>query len=144
MANTSPIFTGTPRISWGSTDGDGGSAGPLKTADTNMDGTGTSLTVFTAGSSGSYLKKLRARGAGSCTATVLRVFINNGSTNATVANNILIDEMSMPTISSSAVQALPSFELALEFAIPNGYKVQVKLGTTVSAGYFVSVIGGDY
>ena len=143
-ANTSPIFTLTPDIAWGSADGNGGTAGPLKTANTAMDGTGTVLTVFTAGANGSYLGKLVARAAGTNTASVLRVFINNGSTNATVANNILIGEASLPATTANLVGALQPIDLPLNFALPAGYKINVALGTTVSAGYCVSVQGGDY
>lgn len=143
-ANQNPIFTGTPDIQWGSADGNGGTAGPLKTANTAVDGTGTVLTVFTAGSNGSYVQRLIARPAGSCTTSVLRVFINNGSTNATIANNILVGEISLPTTTLTQLAALTPFELPLNFALPAGYKINVVLGTTVSAGYCVSVIGGDY
>lgn len=143
-ANTSPIYTLTPDIAWGSADGNGGTAGPLKTANTAMDGTGTVLTVFTAQTNGSYVRKLIARAAGTCTGSVLRVFINNGSTNATIANNILIDEITLPATTAIATAALPTIQVPLEFAMPNGYKINVTLGTTVSAGWWVSVIGGDY
>lgn len=143
-ANTTPIYTVTPDIQWGSADGNGGTAGPLKTQNTAMDGTGTVLTVFTATTNGSYVKKLVARAAGSCTGSVLRIFINNGSTNATIANNILLSEVTLPTTTAIATAALPAIEVPLEFALPNGYKINVTLGTTVSAGWCVSVVGGDY
>jgi hypothetical protein len=143
-ANTNPIFALTPDIAWGSADGNGGTAGPLKTANTAMDGTGTVLTVFTAGANGSYVQRLIARAAGSCAASVLRVFINNGSTNATLANNILIAEATLPLTTASLVGALQPTEVALNFPLPAGYKINVALGTSVSAGYCVSVLGGDY
>lgn len=143
-ANTTPIFSATPRLSWGSTDGDGGSAGPLKTANTAKDGTGTVLTIFTAGANGSFLDKLIARPAGTNTASVLRVFINNGSTQATLANNIMVAEFSLAAITLSEIAAQPDYVVSLGIPIPAGYKVLVTLGTTVAAGYFVSVAGGDY
>lgn len=144
-ANTAPIFTGQPQISWGATDGDGGAAGPLKTANTAKDGTGTVLTVFTAdATNGGWVDHLRARAAGTCTASVLRVFVNNGSTNATIANNVLIGELSLPATTLSEVAAIAHYEFPLGFALPAGYKILVTLGTTVSAGYCVSVIGGKY
>lgn len=143
-ANTSPIFTLTPDVAWGSADGNGGTAGPLLTANTAMDGTGTVLTVFTAGANGSYVSRLIAKAAGTNVATVLRVFINNGSTNATIANNTFIAEATLPATTASAVAALQPVEIPLNFALANGYKINVTLGTTVVAGYRVTVIGGDY
>jgi hypothetical protein len=143
-ANTAPIFTLTPDLGWGSADGNAGTAGPLLTANTAMDGTGTVLTVFTAGASGSYVQRLIARAVGTNVASVLRVFVNNGSTNATIANNTLIAEVTLPITTASAVSALQPIELPLNFALPAGYKLNVALGTTVAAGYRVSVLGGDY
>lgn len=143
-ANTNPIYTLTPRISWGIADGNGGAAGPLKTANTAMDGTGTVLSVFTAGANGSYVQRLIARAAGTNIATVLRVFINNGSAQGTIANNILIGEISLPATAANAAAALQPIELQLNFPLPASYVINVTLGTTVVAGYLVSVLGGDY
>ena len=133
-----------PNVSWGTADGNGGSAGPLKTANTAMDGTGTVLTVFTAGANGSYVKKLVVKHAGTNIATVLRVFINNGSTNATVANNILIEEFSLAASTANAAAALAKIEIPLNLPLPAGYKINVVVGTTVSAGLLVTGVGGDY
>jgi hypothetical protein len=102
------------------------------------------LTVFTAGTAGSYVQQLIARSAGNCTASVLRVFVNNGGTNSTVANNILINELGLPTTSVIQTQALQTASLGLNFALPALYKINVALGTSVSAGWCVSVVGGDY
>jgi hypothetical protein len=145
-ANTSPIFGIAADIQWGAADGSGGTAGPLKTANTAKDGTGTVLTVFTAdgAGNGSYLQRIIARPAGSCVASVMRVFINNGSTNATIANNILIAEISLPATTLSEVASINGQEIPLNFILPAGYKINVTLGTSVSAGYFVSIIGTKY
>jgi hypothetical protein len=116
----------------------------LLTANTAMDGTGYVSAVFTAGTNGSYVTKLTARPVGTNTASVLRVFLNNGSSNATQANNVLIAEATLPATTASAVAALQPVELQLNFAMPAGYIINVTLGTTVAAGYRVSVQGGDY
>jgi hypothetical protein len=144
-ANLSPIYSRVADIQWGAVDGNGGSAGPLKTANTAKDGTGTVLTVFTAdATNGGFIQRVRFRAAGTNVATVARIFINNGSTNATIANNILWDEITLAATTLSEVAALAVYELPLNFALPPGYKINVTIGTTVSAGYCVSVIGGKY
>lgn len=136
-ANTNPIFTLAGDIQWGST--------AIATANTAKDGTGTVLTVFTAdATNGGYVQKIRFRAAGTNVATVARVFINNGSSNATPANNILFDEITLAATTLSEVAALTLYELPLNFALPAGYKLNVTIGTTVAAGYYVSVIGGKY
>lgn len=143
-ANTAPIFSIAGDIEWGSTDGNGGSAGSLKTQNTAKDGTGTVLTVFTADVDGAFVQRIRFRPAGTNIATVARVFINNGSVNSTAANNVLYDEITLAATTISEVAAQPVYELPLNFALPTGYKINVTLGTTVAAGYFISVIGGKY
>ena len=143
-ANTAPIFSIAGDIEWGSTDGNGGSAGSLKTQNTAKDGTGTVLTVFTANVEGAFVQRIRFRPAGTNIATVARVFINNGSANSTAANNVLYDEITLAATTLSEVAALPVYELPLNFALPAGYTINVTLGTTVAAGYFISVIGGRY
>jgi hypothetical protein len=143
-ANTSPIFTLAPDIQWGSADGNGGTAGPLKTANTAVDGTGTVLTVFTAGANGSYVSQLIIRPVGTNVATVMRVFINNGSTNGTIANNSEFTEVTLPATAANAAAALQGIAVPLNFGLPAGYKINVTLGTTVVGGYMPMVQGGDY
>jgi hypothetical protein len=144
-ANTAPIFSSAGDVQWGSTDGNGGSTGPLKTQNTSLDGTGTVLTCFTADTSnGGFVQRIRFRPAGTNIATVARIFINNGLTNATANNNVLFDEITLAATTASANSALATYELPLNFALPAGYKLNVTLGTTVVGGYYVSVIGGKY
>ena len=139
------MFTLTPHVGWATTDDNSGAtAGPILTANTNLNGTSFVSNVFTAGTNGSYLQRLIARPAGTNIATVLRVFLNNGSTNATAANNVLIAEATLPASTANAAAALVPVELPLNFAIPGGYVIFVTLGTTVAAGYFVACVGGDY
>lgn len=135
-ANTQPIFSIAGDVEWGAT--------AITTANTAKDGTGTVLTVFTANVDGGFVQRIRFRSAGTNIATVARVFINNGSTNATAANNILYDEITLAATTLSEVAAQPVYELPLNFALPAGYVLNVTLGTTVAAGYYVSVIGGKY
>ena len=136
-ANTAPIFSLLGDVQWGAT--------TIATANTAKDGTGTVLNVFTAdATNGGFIQRIRFRAAGTNVATVARVFINNGSTNATAANNILFDEITLAASTISEVAALAVYELPLNFALPPGYKLNVTVGTTVAAGYYVSVIGGKY
>lgn len=136
-ANTAPIFSLLGDINWGAT--------AITTANTAKDGTGTVLNVFTAdATNGGFVQRIRFRSAGTNIATVARVFINNGSTNATAANNILYDEITLAATTVSEVSALATYELPLNFALPPGYTLNVTIGTTIAAGYFISVIGGKY
>ena len=136
-ANTAPIYSRTPDVQWGAT--------ALATANTAKDGTGTVLTAFTADATeGGRIEKLKVRAIGSNTATVLRVFINNGSTNATPANNVLYVEQTIATTTLSEVAAQVDNEVLLNLALPAGYKINCTIGTTVAAGLMVCGVGGKY
>jgi hypothetical protein len=103
------------------------------------------LTVFTADATeGSFVFKVIARAVGTNTTSVLRIFLNNGSTNATLANNSLIAELNMAGTTLSETTAQPDYEKELNIALPAGYKINVTLGTTVAAGVQVSCTGGKY
>jgi hypothetical protein len=134
--NTSPIFTRKGDIQW--------NPASLTAANIAKDGTGTVATPFTAGADGAFVQRLVARALGTNIATVLRVFVNNGGANTTAANNVLIHEMTLPATTLSEVAAQPPYELALNFPLPPGYKLLCTLGTTVAAGYALTVLGGSY
>jgi hypothetical protein len=146
--NTNPIFTLTGRISWNNLNGGvTGATGSLQTQNTAKDGTGTNpyaLPVFTAGSNGSFVQRIRFRAAGTNVATVARIFINDGEDQTLAVNNVLFDEITLAATTLSEVSALATYELPLNLVLPASYKLLVTLGTSVTGGYYVSVIGGDY
>jgi hypothetical protein len=134
--NTAPIFIGVPNFSFGAN---------ITAANTNVDGTGTVITVFTAGANGGYLRRLRAKALGTNVATVLRIFINNGSSQGTATNNVLWGELTLNATASSASAAnAPDYEYPMNLVLPAGYVVNVCLGTAVSGGWIVSAEGGNY
>lgn len=135
-ANTAPIFSRIAHINW---------VNSITAANTARDGTGTVDTVFTADAvNGSFVNKLVIRPRGTNVATVLRVFLNNGLTNATAANNVLISEAGLVATTASETAAVIGVELPLNLAVPPGYRLNVTLGTAVAAGFAVTVAGGDY
>lgn len=136
-ANNLPKFPKIGDIQWGAT--------AITTANTAKDGTGTVLTVFTAdATNGSWVRSMKWVPAGTNVASVGRVFINNGSTNATAANNSHYDQITLPASTNSETGALFIPTMPLGFWLPPGYKLNVTIGTSVAAGYYVTVVGGDY
>jgi hypothetical protein len=95
---------------------------------------------------------------GTNVATVARVFINNGSSNGTAANNTLIAEVTLPATTASnsvpvnaSVIELPTPPQAsavdltgLPMVLPPSYKLMVCLGTAVASYWDVTVFGGAY
>lgn len=138
-ANTQAIYSKVGDIQWGT----------VATANTAKDGTGTVVTVFTAdATNGGRVERLRIRSLGTNVATVLRVFINNGSTNATAANNSLYEEITLPATTLDEDAALTNQEIKFNdgdgLVLPPGYKLNITIGTTVAAGYAVTAVGGKY
>lgn len=136
-ANQLPIYSKIADVQWVNT---------AVTANTTIDlTTGTIYTAFTAdATNGGFVTKIRFRSLGTNVATVARIWINNGASTGVAANNTLFDEITLPATTVSQVAALTLQELPLGFALPAGYKIIVTLGTTVAAGYDISVIGGKY
>jgi len=134
-ANTSPIFPLTPNITIPTA---------LTTANTAKDGTGTVVTLFTAGANGSFVEDCRILAKGTNVATAFRLFLNNGSTNTTATNNTLWYEATLSATTLSEVAALTPVVITINKAIPAGYTLIATIGTTISAGVMATVTGGNY
>jgi len=132
------------------------------TATKSYDGTetvGTSMRlVYTAGSAGGQLPKLKlrfgstagAQATGTTSATVARIWLNNGSANTTATNNILIGEI---TVAATAMSQTASITQPTDFdfgllSVPAGWRVYVGLATAVggtACALIPSMVGGgDY
>ena len=135
--NNAPIFTGQPDIQW---------INAVVTANTTTDLTGgTIYLVFTAdATNGGFVQKLSMRSLGTNIATVIRVWLNNGSTTGTASNNTLIAEATLAATTLSQVAAVAHYEVPLNIALPAGYRIYVTVGTTVAVGYDVAAWGGKY
>lgn len=134
-ANTTPIYPLTPKVWWSTA---------LTAANTAMDGTGTTATVYTAGTDGGFVSEIRAKSLGTCVQSVVRVFLNNGSSSATAANNVLIAELTVQWTTASNFSSNPEFIIPINKMIPAGYKILVCIGTAVAAGLNVTCFASDY
>ena len=144
-ANTSPIFTVSADLSWGSTN-------PITVTNTvttagAYDGTTNANLIFTAGANGAFVQKLICEAAGTNAVSVLRLHLNNGSTNSTASNNSLIMQMSMPATTAANTTATAHIEIPLMLQVPPSYRLYVSFGSASSplaSGWFVTVAGGEY
>jgi len=134
-ANTSPIYPLTPNC--------GERNVVITAANTDKTGAGAVL-LFTAGANGSRFDKIKSKPLGTCVATVLRIFLNNGGSVGTPANNSLIGEVSLPATTISEVLAQVEMEWLGDTAMQAGYKIYLAQGTAVVAGWVHSGFGGDY
>ena len=144
--NTNPIFPLTPVNTWVS--GTGATAGtPGLTANTTTDLTSGTIygPIFTGKAvDGSRLDFIKVRALGTNVATVIRIWINNGSATGTAANNTLYLERTLSATSVSQTAEQPDIILPLNISLPAGYRIYATFGTAVAAGFHLTAVGGDY
>lgn len=142
-ANTAPIYTllGDVSANSGTT-----MATTMTTATGDYTGvSGNHVLVFTADSTnGGYVYKLRFQAIGTNTASVARIYINNGSTNTTASNNSFYGQVSLPGTTATNTASTVEIDYPLGFALNPGFRIYVGLGTTVAAGWVCTCIGGEY
>lgn len=105
--------------------------------------------VFTAdATNGGRVIGLHFEALGSCTQSVARIYVNNGSTNGTATNNVHVGKLTLPATTASNTVAEPTAEYYFPGGacdLPAGWRIYVGLGTAVSAGWVVTpILGGDY
>jgi hypothetical protein len=127
-ANTTPIFTLTPRQD----------VGQVTTANVNRDGTGTPVVIATAGANGTRIDLIRVQAVGATTVGVVRLFIYNG------VNIRLYKEILIPAVTPSTSIEAYSFNFRPEepLVLPSGYSLQATTNNTET--FNIHVHGGDY
>jgi len=123
----------------------------LTAANTALDGTGTTALIATAPASaapaGSLVERIRCMHLGTNVATVIRVFLNNGSTPAVAGNNALIAERTMPANTLSQVAESAPQDIVLNQVLKGHAstpeRLYVSIGTAVAAGIRFTPMGGD-
>jgi len=138
-ANTKPVYPKTPVATVGQT---------LATANTAKDGTGTVVTLLTAGSDGAKFDGVNVAYTGTSVATTLKLFLNNGSATSTATNNVLIKTINVPanTMTSEINTAADFFTKALDggsLMVPPNYKITACIGVTVANAIYVLPTAGD-
>lgn len=138
-ANTRPVFPLKPKCDPGQS---------VLTANTAKDGTGTQSTLYTAGADGGRVDGISIAYTGTCVATTVRVFVNNGATNATAGNNVLIKNIAVPANTMTGeINSSPDLFVPLSnggsLMLPAGYKIMACCAVTVAAALALSAPGGD-
>jgi hypothetical protein len=146
--NTDPIFTKVADIQWNSSSALLASAMTAGNVSSYNGTDANAVLLFTAdATNGGFVQQVRAKCCaltGTSAASVLRLFLNNGSTPGTAANNVLIAEVALPAVANTVVAATPDIVLTLNIPLPPGYRLYGGLGTAVTTGWAVTVIGGKY
>lgn len=150
-ANIDPVYSKAGKIGNGSTSLTfRTSTSTAASAATPFDGAGTLDTnIWEAwkadATNGGFLRSIVAKIAttGVGVASVLRLYINNGSANTTVTNNGLYKEITLPAITATQVAATPDFEIPCNILLPAGYRILYNFGTAPVNIWMVYGIGGD-
>ena len=144
--NTNPIFPLTPVNSWVS-GAAANAATPGVTANTTKDlSSGTNYGPIFTGKAvdGSRLDFIKVRALGTNVATVIRMWINNGSATTTAANNALFMERTLSSTTVSETSEIADIIIPLNISLPAGYRIYATFGTVVAAGFHLTAVGGDY
>lgn len=141
--NTKPIFT----ISGDPSNNDGTGMNQLvlngSTDYTGIDAD-TSL-IFTANAtSGAFIREIKAKAGGTNTASVARIYLNNGSTPTTATNNTFWGELTLPATTAIATAATAEPTYSMNIALPPGFRIYVALATAVAAGWCFNAVAGQY
>lgn len=117
--------------------------GALSTANTNLNGTGTIATVFTAGTNGSRIDAINIKATTTTTAGMVRLFVHDGS-----AAHLLTE---IPVIAITPSSTRPTWEAQLNsnnlsqvlpLILPTSYSLRAS--THNAETFNVVAIGGDF
>jgi hypothetical protein len=123
----SPAYTATPRTE----------RATISAANTNRDGTGTIVNLFTAGVNGSRVERITICATGATTAGMIRFFLFDGT------NTDLWLEVSVGAITPSAtVKSFYTQLGSLSFILSNGKSIRVS--THNAESFRIIAEGGDF
>jgi hypothetical protein len=124
---SSPAYTATPRTE----------RATISAANTNRDGTGTIVNLFTAGANGSRVERITICATGTTTAGMIRFYLFDGT------NTDLWREVAVSAVTPSAtVLAFTSQLASLAYILSTGKSIRVS--THNAESFRVIAEGGDF
>lgn len=126
--STTPQFTAITNVG----------IGAISAANAARDGTGTIVTIFTAGANGSRIDKAIIKATVTTTAGMVRLFIHDGA-----ASSLLTE---IPVTATTVAASTPAFETVIDFlgglVLPTGYSLRAS--TEKAEAFNVLAFGGDF
>lgn len=111
-------------------------SGQVTTANTNRNGTGTIVSIFTAGASGSRIDDIYIVSTGTTTAGVVRLFISDG-TNIRLWQEIIVSAVTP----STTVQVWSYALINQALLLPSGYSLQASTNNSETFNILVTRAG---
>jgi hypothetical protein len=125
-----PVFFSTPKI-W---------MGQVSAANTNRDGTGTIVTIATAGGSGSKVERIVVQAAGTTTTGFVRLYVHDG-TNARLIREVPVTAAT-PSGSVAAFRAEVDLSFPSQiFVMQSGYSLRAS--THNAETFNIIAVGAD-
>lgn len=121
-----PQYTNVPKVGIGKI--------TSATTNVNLDGSGTLIDIFEAGSNGGRIEEVLVKALGNTGAEIVRLYIDDGTTAYLITEIAIIETSSVITFESG---------IKLEIVMPPNYKLKASspsLQSTVN----VIAIGGDF
>jgi hypothetical protein len=108
----------------------------VSVANTLRDGTGTTVTAFTAGVSGSRVDDIQVKAVGTTTAGMIRIFTFDGA-NTRLLTEIIVDPV-------TPLGTVKSFEggITIGQSLPNG--MTLKASTHNAETFNITIFGGSF
>lgn len=121
----------------------------LSTANTAFDGSGTIVTVFTAGAAGARIERVVCSATGTTASGLITLFVGTDSAANTTANThlydtLMVDAMTPTTTSPPFSTTAEEFSEANKWPLILGPGQTLRAATTVAQGFRVTAVGGDY
>lgn len=129
MTSATPIFAVTPKLA----------IAQVTTANTALDGTGTPVTIYTAGASGSRIDRIDIKAQVTTTAGMVRLFVHDGA-NARIWKEILVAAI---TKSATVAAFTATVDLSQNpLVLPTGYSLRATTEKTET--FNIHANGGDF
>lgn len=132
MANTTPIFSLTPRAAMVR----------ISTANTARDGSGTMGDVITGATSGTRIDRVVITATGTTTAGMVRLFIYDGSANSRAWREVVVTAITVGASTPAFTATVLSPDLGPLLVLPNAYVLRAS--THNAETFDVIAQGGDY
>jgi hypothetical protein len=113
-------------------------AAVLSVANPNRDGTGTIVTAFPAGASGSRADRIVLKATGPTTPGMIRIYIHDGT------NARLIDEVEVSAVTPSAIVEAWKTAFDIPYGIPLPASYSIRASTEKGETFNMFVFGGDF
>lgn len=108
--------------------------GLLSTANANIDGTGTLVSIITGASNGTLVRTITCKGTATTSRGMIRIYVNNKS-----STTGLLCEIEVPAVTASSVDHSFSETIDLNFNLQSGYIIKA---STLNANNFQVVADG--